>query len=85
MSPLFLPELLPTLVIYNLVEPFNSSARLETIQVNKTPCSIHGYLPSPAGVHFDTYRANSQAGFYAVAPFMTEVTFSTVGVVNTLA
>ena len=44
LSPLFLAHLLLTLVICNLVEPFNSSARLEAIQVNKTPCSIHWLL-----------------------------------------
>jgi len=32
------------LTIADLNEPFNSLARLEAIQINKTPCSVH-WLP----------------------------------------
>jgi len=32
------------LTIANFNEPFNSLARLEAIQINKTPCSVH-WLP----------------------------------------
>jgi len=43
-SLFFLAYLLLTLVVCNLVEPFNNSAGLKAVQVNKTPCSVQWLL-----------------------------------------